>query len=343
MSAVEHEVAVTALGTAGDGIAASDGRRLFVPGALPGERWRVRLPASGERATPIACLVPMARAEPPCRHFGRYGGCRLQHLTPTDYVTFKRRRVTDALERQGLPTEAVAEVRVGPTCSRRRLRLAVTRGRGRLRLGLRERSGHAVVPLEMCTVAQPALVGLLAPLGGALGPWLQGRWPAEASLTLTDTGPDLLLHAARPPLSEERAGARVLAAGLGLARIGWQAGDDPPEAMVTLRQPVVRLSGVPVELPPGAFLQATAFGEGELAAAVAAWSDGVRSAADLYAGVGTLTFPGRHGPPRPRLRERPRGRGGPAPRRWPQRHRSHARPRPPPAPATRARPRAGRA
>ena len=290
MSAAEREVAITALGAAGDGIASCDGRRLFVPGALPGERWRVHLPSTGERAVPLACLAAVARAEPPCRHFGTCGGCRLQHLTAADYAAFKRRRVTDALERQGLPTENVAEVRVGPPGSRRRLRLAVKRGRTRALLGLRARSGQEIVPLEMCAVAEPALVALLLPLGEALAGWLAGTWPAEASLTLSDAGPDLLLHAARPPLPAERIAAGELAARLGLARVAWQAGEAEPEALVTLRAPVVRLSGVPVELPPGAFLQATAFGEAELAAAVAAWSHGARSAADLYAGVGTLTF-----------------------------------------------------
>ena len=290
MSAAELEVAITALGAAGDGIAAAGGRRLFVPGALPGERWRVALPATGDRAQPLACLAPVARAEPPCPHFGRCGGCRLQHLTPEAYAVFKRQRIVDALERQGLPVAAVGAARIGPAASRRRLRLAIVRERGRARLGLRERAGQAVVAIDPCPVAQPALVALLLPLAEALGPWLAGPWPAEASLTLTDGGPDLLLHAARPPRPEERAAAGSFAAGLGLARLAWQTGDAPPEALVTLRPPVVRLSGMPVELPPGAFLQASAFGESELAGAVGTWSAGARSAADLYAGVGTLTF-----------------------------------------------------
>ena len=290
MTTAERDVDITALGAAGDGIAAADGRRLFVPGALPGERWRIALPPAGDLAIPMACLAPVARAEPPCPHFGRCGGCRLQHLTPEAYAAFKRQRIVDALGRQGLPADVVQAVRIGPAASRRRLRLALTRERGQARLGLRARAGQAVVAIETCPVAQPALVVLLAPLAEALGAWLAGPWPAEASLTLSDAGPDLLLHAARPLRPEERAEAGSFAAGLGLARLAWQTGDAPPEAVVTLRPPVVRLSGVPVELPPGAFLQASAFGENELAAAVATWSEGARSAADLYAGVGTLTF-----------------------------------------------------
>ena len=284
----EAEVAIEALGSAGDGIATLDGRSLFVPGALPGERWRVRLDAGG-RATPLACLAPAPRAAPPCPVFGRCGGCRLQHLTAADYAAFKRRRIVDALARQGLPGEVVAEARIGPPASRRRLRLALTRPDGRLRLGLRERAGHAVVPLDHCPVAAPELAALLPVLGAALQPWLSRPRPTEASLTLTDAGPDLLLHAARPPTAEERAGAALLAGSTGLARIAWQA-DGPPEALLTLRAPAVRLSGVAVEVPPGAFLQASAFGEAELARAVTDWAGEPRQAADLFAGLGTLTF-----------------------------------------------------
>jgi 23S rRNA (uracil1939-C5)-methyltransferase len=284
----EAEVTIEALGAAGDGIATLTGCSLFVPGTLPGERWRVLLGAAG-RATPLACLRAVPRAEPPCPMFGRCGGCRLQHLTAADYAAFKRRRIVDALARQGLPGEVVAGPRIGPPASRRRLRLALTRAEGRLRLGLRERAGHAVVPLDACPVAVPELAALLPVLGAALQPWLSRPWPSEASLTLTDAGADLLLHAARSPTAGERADAASLAAGIGLARIAWQAGG-PPETLLTLRAPAVRLSGVPVEVPPGAFLQASAFGEAELARAVTDWAGEPRQAADLYAGLGTLTF-----------------------------------------------------
>jgi 23S rRNA (uracil1939-C5)-methyltransferase len=290
VNAGEHEVVVEALGAAGDGIALVAGRRVFVPGALPGERWRIRLGPVGDRALTLECLAAVARAVPPCRHFGRCGGCRLQHLTPAEYAAFKHRRVVEALARHGLPTDIVDAVRIGPPASRRRLRLALKRGRTRPLLGLRERAGQGIVPLEMCAIADPALVALLAPLGGALAEWLTGPPPAEASLALTDGGPDLLLHAARPAQAGERAGAAALARQLGLARIAWQEAGAAPEALVSLRPPLVQLSGVPVELPPGAFLQATAFGEAELARAVTAWGEGARTAADLYAGIGTLTL-----------------------------------------------------
>jgi 23S rRNA (uracil1939-C5)-methyltransferase len=64
------EVVIERLGREGDGIAGA----LRLPFALPGERWRV--PEAGE-----ATLLDPApvRVAPPCPHFGRCGGCSLQH------------------------------------------------------------------------------------------------------------------------------------------------------------------------------------------------------------------------------------------------------------------------
>jgi len=51
------------------------------------------------------------------------------------------------------------------------------------------------------------------------------------------------------------------------------------------------MGGVAVPLPPGAFLQATAEGEAALSGFVTDAAAGARRVADLYAGVGTFTFP----------------------------------------------------
>ena len=291
---LELELTVAALGAAGDGVAPSEAGRIYLPGGLPGERWLARLArplAEGWRAEPVRCLAPRPRADPICPHFGRCGGCRLQHLPPDAYAAFKRQRIVDALERRGLPTQHVGEPALAPPASRRRLRLGLAaEAAGTLRLGLRARGSHRLEPIEACPIACPELSALLAPLASALGGALAAPLPAEASLTLTATGVDLLLHAARPPTAAERLRLPALADALDLARLSWAAGSTTPEPLSVRRPPVVEFGAVTVDLSPGGFLQATAFGERRLAAAVAAWSAGCRHAVDLFAGVGTLTF-----------------------------------------------------
>ncbi|MBC7491558.1 MAG: class I SAM-dependent RNA methyltransferase, partial [Novosphingobium sp.] len=48
--------------------------------------------------------------------------------------------------------------------------------------------------------------------------------------------------------------------------------------------------GVPVALPAGAFLQATADGEAALTGAAVGWLDGAAMIADLFSGLGTFAF-----------------------------------------------------
>jgi 23S rRNA (uracil1939-C5)-methyltransferase len=291
--AAELDLVISGLGAAGDGIADTPQGRVYLPQALPGERWRVRLAqrvAEGFRAEPLACLEPAARALPVCPHFGRCGGCRLQHLPRDLYAAHKRQRVVDALARRGLPGEVVGEALITPPASRRRLRLGLARAGKRLILGFRERGSHRLEPVSVCPVACPELAAALPALAESLGEALEAPLPEEAGLTLTETGIDLVLRAARVPGLAERQRLPALAEALDLARIAWATGEGEPELLAVRRQPLVRLAGVPVALPPGAFLQATAFGEAALGSAVAAWGEGALAPVDLFAGVGTLTF-----------------------------------------------------
>jgi 23S rRNA (uracil1939-C5)-methyltransferase len=290
----ELEIAIDTLGAAGDGIAETELGRVYLPGGLPGERWRVRLAAplaKGYRAEPLACLEAVARAEPVCPHFGACGGCRLQHLPPALYAAHKRQRVMDALARRGLPTGVVAEPLITPLGSRRRLRLGLARAGGRLVLGFRSRGSHRLEPIGACPVAAPELAALLPALASALSEALTRPLLEEASLTLAEGGIDLLLHATRPPSPAERERLPRLAEALDLARVAWSMGEGGAEPLALRRQPVVRFGGVPVALPPGAFLQATRFGEAALQAAVAGWGRGASRVVDLFAGLGTLTLP----------------------------------------------------
>ena len=289
MSGRELEVTIAELGSAGDGVARAVGGQIFVPLALPGERWRVRLERQvpgGWTAAPLTCLERVPRATACCPHFGRCGGCRLQHLPDELYRGQRRQRIVTALARRGLPTDPIGEVRIAPLASRRRLRLGLGRGAGGLTLGLRQRGSHRLEPMTVCPVARPELAAMLPRLADALGGALDRPDPVELSLTLTDNGIDLLLHARRTSRAVERERLAAVADDLDLARIGWDAGD--PEPIVTRRQPHVRLGGIPVEVPIGAFLQATEFGEGELAAAVVQWTAAGARMLDLYSGLGTL-------------------------------------------------------
>ena len=72
----------------------------------------------------------------------------------------------------------------------------------------------------------------------------------------------------------------------GVARITRHA-----ELVIQRAAPTIRIGDVPVLLPPGAFLQATAKGEATLAQLVADHAGKAKIIADLFCGLGPFSLP----------------------------------------------------
>lgn len=296
------DLEITALGAGGDGLAVTpDGTHLFVAGALPGEH--VRVSPGSKRGDGMAAVLEEIlapgpdRAQPPCPHFPRCGGCTMQHLALAPYAAWKRARLIDALDRAGFPEAPVAETVVTPPNTRRRADLALRRrADGSVTLGFHMRGAAAIEDLEVCFVLDPALVALFDPLRALLRGLRAFRREGSAVLNLLDSGPDLLLRLDGEPDTADRAALAAFAAAQGIPRIaaGTLKGAGS-ETMAQLGPVSIRFADVPVAPPPGAFLQATPQGEAAIVAAVLeglpAKLSGKARIAELHAGLGTLSFP----------------------------------------------------
>ena len=161
----------------GCGIAQLGERRIFVPGALPGERIRV-LPRKHRRQYRLGDLVEIvepsaSRVEPPCEFFGRCGGCAVQHLDYAAQVSFKESMVREALARiGGVEPEIWLEPITGPEWNyRRRARLGVryVKGKQRVLVGFKERATRYVTDMGSCMVLVQPFDQLPGPLGEMIG------------------------------------------------------------------------------------------------------------------------------------------------------------------------------
>jgi 23S rRNA (uracil1939-C5)-methyltransferase len=289
------ELAVERIGARGDGIAQHRGEPVFVPFTVPGDRVRVRLGArrhGGREGLVVDRLASgPARAAPRCGHFGTCGGCALQHLDHELYRRMKLGTVHSALERVGIDPGVVGPMRLVPP-ERRRARVGIARPRDPglpVCIGYRERFRHELVDLRECPVLEPALFALIGSLRQVARDLIPPGGTAEAMLTRTDSGIDLLVEAAeRPDLGICEILAQV-GGECDLARIVWRSG--PDEIVIVERRPVrVLLSGVAVPFPPGAFLQASPSAEMILVEEVLSGVGPGRPALDLFAGLGTFTF-----------------------------------------------------
>ena len=301
---LEHEVEIQVIGSNGDGVAHVDGKPVFVPSALPGDRLCVRLTArrgDGYAAATVAEHHLSERATPPCPHFGRCGGCQLQHLKADDYKRWKVRQIEAALASRGFADVDIRPLIEGKPATRRRLRLAFPPpaspagsrmlNKNRL-LGFRARQSRDIVPIETCPVALPSLLAILPPLNDLLNGLDLAKEGGELHLTATDTGIDLLIEAAPSPNLADLERLGLFADQHDLARLAWRS--DPssmPEPVAIRRPATIRMSGVPVDLPIGAFLQATEQAEHAIREAVVKAIGLADLVGDLFAGCGAFGLP----------------------------------------------------
>ncbi len=277
------ECLVTRMGAQGDAVAEGPDGPLFVPYALPGER--VRGQSAGERLKLEAVLEASPdRVTPPCVHYGRCGGCLLQHWRTEPYLAWKRSLVRDALARERIETE-VAEVVDAHGAGRRRVIFHARQYGPSTVVGFAERRSHAMVDLQACPVLSPALDGALPAARAVAELLVPLKKPLDIQVAASATGLDLDVRGSGPLPPLMLMDLADLAERFGLARITRHG-----ELVLQRAAPVLVMGRARVELPPAAFLQATAEGEELLAAAVQAGTAGARRIADLFAGIGTFAL-----------------------------------------------------
>jgi len=274
----DGELEIVRLGARGDGIAEADAGPCFVPFALPGERVR-----RGDAGMPELLAAPSRERQAPlCRHFGVCGGCVAQHMRQRLYAAWKHGIVVEAFRQRGLHPEVAPLLQV-PLASRRRAILTARLEGGRIVLGYHPRDSDALFELQECPVLEPRIVEGLEALR-AIAAVLAAR-EIRFTVLSTPAGLDVAVAAA-PGLNAKRSAQLAeIAARHRLARIAVAA-----QTIVQRAVPSLVFAGVAVSPPPGAFVQAVAPAERAIAAEVTAAVGKARRAADLFCGVGTLTF-----------------------------------------------------
>ena len=225
---------------------------------------------------------------PPCRHFPDCGGCQLQHVTDQAYRAYLIDRVAGALAQHGLAT-VVRPPHLSPPRSRRRATLRAINAGKQILIGFNAARSKRVVDMRECHVLRPELFGLLRPLRELLSGPLRVPGVAEVRLTLADQGIDLLLAGVRAEGLEAAEAIPRFGEAHGLARISLED-DFGTETRFEPMPVTVTLSGTPVVLPTGSFLQATRDGEAALVEAVREAIGGASRSADLFAGLGTFAL-----------------------------------------------------
>ena len=277
-------VPIEALDDRGDGVAIVNGSRRSVPFAAPGDALEIGADGSAN----LLASSP-ERARPPCPLFGHCGGCTHQHLADARYEAWKRGRLVEAFARVGLAPSVEPMVRA-PLASRRRATLTARRDGKGVRVGYFARGSHAVVDVPSCPALAPRLGAALPALRDlarqALGDAQEVRMVATLCANGIDAALTRSVRRTRGRRGRDRGGPRLASDAQDVVRISLDG-----ETLIEREAPLVSFTGVEVAFPSGAFLQASAEAEAALQQAVLAATEGARSIADCFSGLGTFALP----------------------------------------------------
>ena len=227
-------------------------------------------------------VVPgVNRSEPVCPHFESCGGCLFQHVADGFLSDWKAATILRLLRDIGVELP-LRRIHRSPERSRRRATFSARRTKKTVILGYHAKGTDQIVGISTCPLVVPAIEDALPVLRDLTRLAASRSSEVKFHVTQTDTGLDLVVSGARP-LRPEDAGH---VSGLPFARITWN--DD---LVAMQEQPEVRFAGIPVGLPPGAFLQATQDGEAALQSAVLDAVGDADEVADLFCGCGTFALP----------------------------------------------------
>ena len=157
----EYIVTIEAYNSESSGVARIDGRAVFIPNALKGEVWHIKVlkvTAAAVYGKGLELLKPSPeRREPQCPNFTRCGGCSTWQMSYEEELRFKLTKVNDALQHIGRQTVTAHEI-IGcenPLHYRNKGIFNVAEIDGKTCFGFFRERTHELVPIEHCLIQMP--------------------------------------------------------------------------------------------------------------------------------------------------------------------------------------------
>lgn len=151
-----YRVNIDAYSSDGGGVCRVGGRAVFIPGAIPGEEWEIKLvkvTATAVYARGERLIAPSTqRIEPDCPYYSRCGGCDCRHINYEEELRFKLGRVNDALHHIGKQQLECTEILGSAARDNYRNKgiFAVADCDGAARFGFYQPRSHRLVAIDGC-------------------------------------------------------------------------------------------------------------------------------------------------------------------------------------------------
>jgi 23S rRNA (uracil1939-C5)-methyltransferase len=285
---------IDSLGAGGDGIGTYNNKPVYIAKSAPGDHLTARVTESKDdyKGEVLSIETPSPERIPaPCPHYTTCGGCDLQHINENAYRAWKIAKVKTTLARSGITPKIWGEPIFLPAATRRRTTLALLKTNEKtLILGYHAPRSHKITSINTCLILEPELDNIIQ----KLRPYLLQLAPSKTPLDITiqnSGGIDVMLTGewGNFNLAQNEALAAMMN-DLSISRIARRKNETTAPEILLARAAIIKTFGaLKVNLPPAAFLQASAEGEAALTTIVKHHAQGSKHIADLFCGSGTFT------------------------------------------------------
>ncbi|WP_238081316.1 23S rRNA (uracil(1939)-C(5))-methyltransferase RlmD [Pseudescherichia vulneris] len=285
-------VTVNDLDPFGQGVARHNGKALFIPGLLPGERGEITLTEDKRQFARGAVKRRLNdspdRETPPCPHFGVCGGCQQQHAS----VALQQRSKSHALARL-MKHEVDDIIAAEPWGYRRRARLSLNYQpkTQTLEMGFRKASASEIVNVVRCPVLAPPLEAAIPSLRECLQSLEAVRHLGHVELVLADNGPLMVLRHTAPLPAADREKLERFSHSHGVAL--FLAPESAILEQVSGELPWYTSDGLRLTFSPRDFIQVNDKVNQQMVDRALAWLDIQPDdrVLDLFCGMGNFTLP----------------------------------------------------
>ena len=206
------EVEIESLTHDGRGVARLDGKTVFVAGALPGERARIRYSKRhrnyDEARVEELLSRSVDRVEPRCPHFSICGGCAFQHLPAGRQIEVKQNVLAENFERIGKvsPERWLPPLGDEEWGYRRKGRLSVkwVEQKNKAVVGFREDNPRFIADLSVCHTLLPEVGQRIDALSELIGSLEARREIAQIEIAAGDDTVALVFRHLLPLVEADR-------------------------------------------------------------------------------------------------------------------------------------------
>ena len=280
---MDETLNIDRVGHRGDGIADSANGAVYVPYALTGER--VRVSGNSAKRSLVSIENPSPdRAIAFCRHFGKCGGCQMQHFEHSAYLAWKQNILKTTLENAGIDIE-LELIRHYPRSSRRRAVLTGIKTQSGVLLGFSGRASNTIIELAECPVLLPKLEALLPQVQALCHIFAPRKGVIKATIVSCSNGVDLALNNGQKVDDKDIRRAIGHEAMQGFIRLSLNG-----EIILEKERPVLRVGKAFVTPPPEGFVQACSAAENDMAELVQNHLKSCKKIVDLFCGFGPFAL-----------------------------------------------------